>query len=371
MKTSGDPQTEPRYVEIGRNLREQIRRGDLAAGQRLVGERQLAREFGVSPVTMGRALADLARDGVLVRVPGVGTFVADGEAQRVSAVDRARRTFEILVDTSPIDQPLANHYMGPVMGGLQEAAAEHGCAVRFLDQGRTTGPTAAEISEGQGVLYLAPLACRRAEVEELARSAPVVACGVRWPGSLVSTVDSDNVGAAAQVVDYLTRLGHTRILLLTSPAQRTDTVDRIVGFRQALVDHGIDPCNDLFLEADQQEGIGETALGRLDVLMCGRDAPTALFATDYALALESMARLRSLGLHIPNDVSVVGFDDPISAAYLSPPLTTVRQPLREMGRRAAEMLLDLIEHGTQACPTHVFPCTLVVRGSCRSTRHAA
>lgn len=369
MKTSDQPESAPRYIAIGKVLRERISRRELAPGQRLAGERQLAREFGVSPVTMGRALAELADSGVLVRVPGVGTFVSEGDAGRNPADPHGRRTMEILVDTSPIDQPLANHYMGPVMGGLQECAAQHGCAVRFIEQSRSGRLSASDVGEGRGVLYLAPLNSRREEAEDLARSVPVVACGVRWPGSSVATVDSDNIDASAQVVDYLTRLGHRRILLLTSPVYRTDTVDRVEGFCKALEDHGIDVDQDLILTAAHQESIGEDTIGKFDTLMCGRDAPTALFATDYALALESIARLRSMGLHIPNDVSVVGFDDPFSAAYLSPPLTTVRQPLREMGLRAAEMLLDAIEHGVRACRAELFPCTLVIRGSCRSTQH--
>ncbi len=369
MSTSDAPQTAPRYLEIGQELRERIRVGDLAAGQRLGGERQLAREFGVSPVTMSRALAELAREGVVVRIPGAGTFVSDAGVSRANAVVRTRESLEILVDTSPIDQPLANHYMGLVMGGLQEAAAEHGCAVRFLDAARTHTLKPSDIGPGQGLLYLAPLNARRAEADALGESRAVVAFGVRWPGARVTTVDSDNVDAAAQAVDYLVRLGHRDIALMTAQFHRTNTMDRIDGFRQQLRAHGIEPRPDLIIEAAFQEEMGDLALKHLDSIMCGRDAPTALFATDYTLALEAMARLRSMGLHIPNDVSVVGFDDPISAAYLSPPLTTLRQPLREMGRRAAELLLDLVEHGARPCANEVFPCTLVIRGSCRSTRH--
>lgn len=357
----------PLYLEISLALRGRVERGELAPGQKLAGERTLAREYGASPVTLSRALGVLVRDGLLVRRAGSGTYVCEALATLEADPGRSRVHNEILVDTSPIDQPLFNHYMGPVMDGIRLAAEAHGCVVRFLDGKASGALTPAELGPRQGLLLLAPLADRADAAEELARTRPVVACGVQWPDRKVPSVDSDNVDAARQVVDYLARLGHQRILLLTSPDLRTDTRDRRAGFRLATAEHGLE--SDLQLEAEGPEALGNAGRQGLRALMLGRDAPTALFATDYMLALEAMARLREMGLHLPNDVSVVGFDDPVSAAYLSPPLTTVRQPLRRMGRQAAEMLLDLIDHGVHECPAAVFPCSLIVRGSCRSTRH--
>ncbi|MCC6730555.1 MAG: GntR family transcriptional regulator [Chthonomonadales bacterium] len=369
MRSSAGQQTLPRYLEIGRILRERVQCGEIPVGEKLAGERQLARDFGVSPVTMSRALAELAREGIVVRVPGDGTYVRSEGDGRGSSDMTARHLYEILVDTSPIGQPMANYYMGTVMSGLQEAVVQHGCFVRFLRPGAPGARLRLEPKPRQGLLVLAPLAERGGEVAEMARRIPLVVCGARWPGVQVPTVDSDNVEAASQVVEYLLRLGHRDIALVCSPPIRTNSVDRLDGYRRALLCNGVQPREELIVHSAFQYEMGSGAAAQLDALMRSTGAPTALFATDYSLALESMARLRALGLHIPNDVSVVGFDDSLSAPYLSPPLTTVQQPLQQMGRRAAEMLLDLIEGGGHACPVAVCSCTLVVRGSCRSTRH--
>lgn len=368
MSEPSDGRTRPRYVEVGHELRERIENGVYALGQRLVGERQLAREFGVSPVTMSRALAELVRDGMIVRVSGAGTFVSSIGTVAPTA-GQVRGVNEILVDTRPIDQPQANHYTGPVLNGLLEAATEHGFAVRFIGQSDGDRLASSHWRDGRGILYLAPYNSRHSEIEAQAQRCPVVACGVTWPGTRVATVGSDNAGAAAQVVRYLVRLGHREIVLVAPPGLYSDTLDRVTGYKQGLHAHGIELRADLVVETAGQAQFGDSAARYFDDLMLLRRAPTAVFVTGYPLALEAMLRLRSNGLHIPNDVSVVGFDDPISAAYLTPPLTTVRQPLKDIGRRAAALLLALIAHGASARRAEVLPCSLVVRSSCRSTRH--
>ncbi len=364
MALSGNTSS-PLYQEIALILQGQIERGELKPGQKLAGERQLARDFGVSPVTMSRALTELSNRGLLARTPGAGTYVLEKAdipiPQPLSHVD-------IVVDTSPISQPYANHYMGPVMSGVQEVAATHGCGIRFVnDGGERLRP--ADIRANQGLLMLGPLADRLDQATALAKIRPVVACGVRWGHAQVTCVDSDNVAAAMQVVHYLVRLGHRELVLITSPPNRNDTLDRIAGYRQAVLENGLLHSADRVLITDDPSVMGSPAQAQFDDMMTTRSTPTAIFVTEYPLALQVIARVRELGLHVPNDVSVVGFDDPVSAAYLSPPLTTVHQPLRDMGRRSAELLLQVMEKGPGYYGQELFPCTLMVRGSCRSTNH--
>ncbi len=364
MAISGDTSS-PLYLEIAQILQGQIESGELQPGQKLSGERQLAREFGVSPVTMSRALTELAKRGLVNRTPGAGTYV---QANVVSRREQPISQMEIVVDTSPITQPYANHYMGPVMSGVQEIAATHGFGIRFVnDGGELLKPE--DIRANQGLLLLGPLADRLEQAIMLSRLRPVVACGVRWGHAQVTCVDSDNVAAASQVVHYLVRLGHRQLALLTSPPNRNDTIDRIAGYQQAVLECGLNDSVDRLLTTNDPSVMGSDSQRQFDAMMTSRSAPTAIFVTEYTLALQVITRIRALGLHVPNDVSVVGFDDPVSAAYLSPPLTTVHQPLREMGRRSAELLLEVMEKGPGYYGQELFPCTLMMRSSCRSTNH--
>jgi LacI family transcriptional regulator len=359
----------PRYVQIERILRERIAGGELAPGKRLAGERQLAREFAVSPVTISKALAELAREGLIVRQPGGGTFVCDPSGTGVAR--QAPGHYTLFLDTTPISHPAANHYMSLLMVGVQEVAAEQGCSIRFIGSARSSGTKRSWMQENAGLLLCGPVADRREEVVALAAAGtPMIVCGTRWSDVQVPTVDSDNRDAARQVVEYLLRLGHTRLAVVSPAPHRTNTIDRLEGCRTTLQDHAIAVREDYFVQAVTPETLGETAWQRLERILLGAEAPTAVFATDYYLALDVLSKVRALGLHVPHDLSLVGFDDPVSAAHLSPPLTTVRQPLPQMGRRAAERLLKIIA-GTEDSPeVEVFPTRLVIRDSCRSTRYA-
>jgi LacI family transcriptional regulator len=140
--------------------------------------------------------------------------------------------------------------------------------------------------------------------------------------------------------EHLLRLGHRRIGAITGPAEYLCSRARVDGYRSALDRAGLPFDPDLVRHGDFQH---EGGFGHGSDLLSRADPPTAIFAgsDQQALGVYEAARLR--GLRIPEDLSVVGFDDLPAARWVSPPLTTVRQPLADMGRVAAEMLGDLIE----------------------------
>ena len=188
--------------------------------------------------------------------------------------------------------------------------------------------------------------------------APVVIQG--WlPKSGLPSVDVDNVAAARYAVEHLIGLGHRAIGLITNaPLAYTAAAARLAGYRDALAGAGIEPDPGWVAEAAFDAASGRRAMSTL----LARDELTAVFVASDVVAFGAIAAIREAGLRVPDDVSVVGFDDIPLAAFFDPPLTTIRLPAYELGRAAGAALLDRI-HGREVNARTVLPTELVIRSS--------
>src|SRR5581483_11085974 len=158
-------------------------------------------------------------------------------------------------------------------------------------------------------------------------------------GADIPSVGATNWFGARTAIEYLLLLGHRRIAMITGPSTHGCSVDRVAGYRFALEKAGL-PVNPAFIRpgAFRHEAGYEQTCALLDL----PEPPTAIFAGCDGQAMGVYSALRARGLDIPRDVSVVGFDDIPLSSIVTPTLTTVRQPLVEMGRVATNMLLRLI-----------------------------
>jgi len=179
------------------------------------------------------------------------------------------------------------------------------------------------------------------------------------PAAGLPTVSIDNQGGARQAVQHLVRLGHRRIAFIRGPDGNYDAAQRFSGWRETLRAAGLDPAADLVLPGDYSEQSGRAAAEAL--LRAGR-LPDAIFACNDAMALGALAVLREQGRRVPEDVALVGFDDMESARHLG--LTSVRIPMRELGRTAAGLALALAQGSKLATSLTVMPTELMVRRSC-------
>ncbi len=189
---------------------------------------------------------------------------------------------------------------------------------------------------------------------------PVVAIDPHTGPGGIPTVDSDNLAGAATATEHLISLGHRRIAFLSGRDDLESSRLREEGYRQALTAAGITVDPSLVRSGDYRV---ETSRGPARELLTLADRPTAIFAANDLSALAAMEVARDLGLDIPGDLSVIGFDDIPEAARSNPPLTTIRQPIQQMGATAVNLLVDLIR-GHALDSTHVrMPTSLVLRGT--------
>lgn len=188
---------------------------------------------------------------------------------------------------------------------------------------------------------------------------PVVAVDPHTGRSGTSTIEADNVGGARAATEYLIGLGHRRIAHVRGREDLVSASLREQGYREALAAAGI-PFDPALVRVGGYRAAETTDAAR--ELLSLPERPTAVFSANDLSAIRVMEIAEQLGLRVPDDVSVVGFDNVPEAAKATPPLTTVAQPMHEMGAEAVRLLLGLLA-GTVTEEHLRVPATLVIRGS--------
>jgi DNA-binding LacI/PurR family transcriptional regulator len=218
----------------------------------------------------------------------------------------------------------------------------------------------------EGWILVAP---RRADVPGLRAhgeaQADAVVVGASWHESPLPFVDSDNVQGAHLAINHLAELGHRQIALLYADPEASNTQDRLRGFREAMKVHALPVREDWILDVESDYLIDNAMQQRLRAWLGGDDRPTAIFAAGPYIACAVLEAVRDVGLRVPHDLSLVGFDDPTAFADASPAPTTIQQPLEEIGREAIQFLHRRIgAEGTSGESLRtVVPCTLLERAS--------
>jgi len=236
---------------------------------------------------------------------------------------------------------LSSPYYGSLLGGIESAIEEAGMHL-IVSSGH-----ARRDSERQAVELLQRrhsdaliLHLEEALDDEIVCWAklgtPLVLVG-RYVAELEhASVHLDNELGGYMATKHLIKHGHTRVAHITGPLKLYDSRARLAGYRRALAEAGIPFDEQLVVEGDFQEEGGQLAVGRL---LLREKGITAIFAANDQTAAGVLRALREGDVRVPDDISLIGYDDIIFARYLQPELTTVRQPLEEMGRAAAKLVL--------------------------------
>jgi DNA-binding LacI/PurR family transcriptional regulator len=355
----------PRYRQVYGALERGIRSGRWKRGDRLPSEAQLVRDFGASRITVGRAVRDLQLAGFVERHAGSGTFVR-------AARGPAAHSFGLLIPDlgeteifEPICQgmmasPLAEEH-ALVWGSAAEAAASKAenawrLCRQYIDR-RVSG------------VFFAPLEFTPARDDVNGRivqaldeaSIPVVLldrAAAPFPHrGHHDLVGLDNRHAGFVMTEHLLRLGARRIAFV-AVAGAAATVDaRESGYREALLSRGVEPERSLVHRLDPDEADAVRAL-------MAQDRPEALVCANDRTAARIMCTLHRLGYAVPRDVRLVGIDDVDYAAFLPTPLTTLRQPTRQIGAAALAAMLDRVAGSDLPTRDILLQGTLVVRRSC-------
>ncbi len=307
----------------------------------MVSIKDIARAARVSHSTVSRALRNSplvnAKTGALIRK------IAADRGYTVSAVARSlvtKRTRTIGVVVTTIADPFA----GAVVEGIEDAALANDYSVILAAcQGEADREARAVQSFHErrvdGILVMASRIGAHYLPLLSEMRAPIVLINSHHPGDFVYSVRIDDRAAAQEATGHLIGLGHKRIAYIGDRNGFQSDAARLAGYRKALEDGGVRFVRKLVQHEDAAAEGGRAAMRRLLTMA---ERPTGVFCYSDRLALGAMRAARELGLSIPGDVSIVGFDDLFFAQYTEPPLTTIRQPKREMGQQATAILLAIL-----------------------------
>ncbi|MCY7417408.1 MAG: GntR family transcriptional regulator [Chloroflexi bacterium] len=356
--TRGSQAFVPHYVQIRDEIGRRIASGELQKGDRIPSLREMCTEFGVSSITARRALLDLLNEGIVERRGGLGAFV--------TGLKRRARIAIVIIGYSEGSWRENSGSFGQLVGGIASATWEQDALLSVLP---INDPTNAPEALRQ-LLHDHPvdgLLLRVAgdvdwRVVDIPTELSVSTVLIKRtpPVSGVPAVLPDARRAGELAVDHLVGLGHRRIGLITATAATDTYRDHKAGFIAALQRHGIRIGRELVSEVPSV--FGEHRRAAAERLLSLPERPTALVTNADFLALGAYEVAAAHGLVIPDDLSVVSFDDMEFAQHLNPPLTTVRLSYYDLGRVAATTLFRVLDD--EEVPTvQQLPVDLVIRES--------
>jgi len=283
----------------------------------------------------------------------------------VAARALANRRMQSIGVAAVIDGGELNHYFLEVFNGILASAARHeqNTTVFTLHNWGADAVRLPGLCDGRidGLILLAPTFDPNHTI--LPAHTPFVSihANSRLPG--VVNIESDEEQGAYKMVRLLLAQGHRRIMHVAGPAGQVGPERRIRGYQRALASARIKSDAGLIVRAGYNADQAREALRLWLRHHAGRPLPQAIFCANDSAALGCIEMLAELGLRVPADVSVAGFDDTLAARIAVPQLTSVRQPLRAMGIRAVELLLARIEQTGAPTRPFIFPVELVPRAS--------
>ncbi|MEZ8135183.1 DNA-binding transcriptional regulator CytR [Vibrio splendidus] len=324
--------------------------------------KDVAQLAGVSTATVSRALMNPEKVSVSTRKRVETAVLEAGYSPNTLARNLRRNESKTIITIVP---DICDPYFVEIIRGIEDAAVENDYLVLLGDSGQQKKRESSFVNlvftkQADGMLLLGtdhPFDVSKPEQKNLP---PMVMACEFAPELELPTVHIDNLTSAFEAVNYLAQLGHKRIAQISGPTTATLCKFRQQGYQQALRRAGVSMNPAYSTVGDFTFEAGAQAVRQLLALP---EQPTAIFCHNDAMAIGAIQEAKKLGLRVPQDLSIVGFDDIQFAQYCDPPLTTISQPRYEIGRQAMLMMLDLLKGNDVQAGSRLLEAKLVVRGS--------
>ncbi len=360
----------PIYRQLADVLRSQVLKGELKSGDQLPSEFDLVEKYAVSRSSVRHAIDLLVREGLVIRMQGKGNFIVDWRnSQNHGGI------IALLVPDTRL------FLFMNVLNGVESAAKsrDHLLAFSYLgkdySEEKHTFQRLRDQNVGGFIIFPRNYELYDEAIWQLYQDGfPFILIDRHFPDLPSAFVGVDNFQSSYNIAEYLIGLGHRSIGFASLADLNTTTIrDRYAGFRKGISDHGID-FNEgwLFQSPALSSSPVNTEEDEIVTIDCYRrlfrqgKLPSAIFAINDGVAYLVYRAARAEGIRIPEDLSLVGFDDDEYARGLEVPLTTMAQPWYDMGARAAHLLIDRLRGAGSGLPLErvLLPTHLVIRQSC-------
>lgn len=339
----------PKYQQVINKIKKDIDNCTIA--DKLPSERILAKELGVSYMTVRKALDTLLSEDVIIKVPHKGSFVNTQPKQRNGVIG-------YFLDSS-IRSGIASPYYSLLFQELERWAAKKNYAVVFFSDGErerldTLLPTL------DGVIATC-IPSTEDIILEISSHLPVVVIENSTADKTIPAVVIDNFNADLEAVDYIVSLGHTRIGCMTGLFDSKVGTNRFKGFEHGLKQNNIPATKEYIFHGDYSH---ESGIAGAKYFLSLPTVPTAIICANDSMALGAIKELQNNGVKVPEDMSVIGFDDISIAAQSNPALTTVRAPIQKIAKYSCNLLFNKINNKDNDYNHIALSTQLITRDSC-------
>ncbi|UPT57693.1 DNA-binding transcriptional regulator CytR [Dickeya zeae] len=324
--------------------------------------KDVADKAGVSTATVSRAMTNPEKVSAATRKKVEQAALAVGYSAQNLARNLKRHESRTILALVP---DICDPFFSEMLRGIEETAAERGYLVLIGDcaHQRQTEKTFLDLiatRQIDGILLLGSQLPFDAGRDERRHLPPMVMANEFAPELDMPTVHIDNLTAAFEAVSYLHQLGHQRIACIAGPQQIPLSEYRLQGYIQALRRCGLVIDNQYIVHGDFSYDTGSRGL---TTLMSHPTPPSAIFCHSDVMALGALTQARKMGLDVPQDLSLIGFDDIAQASHCFPALTTVSQPRYDIGREATLLLLTQLQQHKVARGSRLMSSQLIIRDS--------
>lgn len=318
--------------------------------------REVARLAGVSVATVSRSLANPEKvsPATLKKVRDVIKSL-DYRPNLLARNFRASKSYSFIV----LVPDITNSFFAEVINAIEDYAQQTGYAVLLGDTRESAEREQEYVNRVETRLADGIIQLRPHPLSTTSGNIPWVnACGCE--ATTGASVRIDNIAAFKTIVEHFIALGHTKIGIITGRRDNSHSIDRLEGYRQAINDAGLTFNNDHIIEGDFTIWSGQSAALAFSKMT---NRPTAICCMNDEMAIGAIQTFKGQGLQVPENISIAGFDDINYAKFWDPGLTTIAQPAKEMGTKAAEMLINMIEgKDTSGCEI-ILPTRFIARQS--------
>ncbi|GAW29434.1 LacI family DNA-binding transcriptional regulator [Carboxydocella sp. ULO1] len=329
--------------------------------------KDVAREAGVSVSTVSRVLNNSKPVSSEIRarvLAAVNKLNFQPNSLARSLVLKKTRLIGVLVPD------IANPFFPVAIAGIEEIASMYGYNILLFN---TFGQIEKELQylnilkekQVDGIIKMSTQVTEKHEEYFASTSIPMVVTSNCTEREDVPCVVIDDVRAAYDATSYLISLGHKRIGMISGPLDDSAGRDRFLGYQQAMLEHKLNIDFNLLKQGNFKVESGKKAMEEILRTVAREELPTAIFAANDEMAIGAIGVLLDNGLRVPEDISVMGFDDIFIAPVFRPALTTVKQPIYDIGAVAARKLVKLIEGEKLSETKTVLPYHIIERNSCR------
>lgn len=350
------------YRKIYTVLRKEVLDGIYQPGEYLPSERELCERFQVERITVRKALELLVEDNLVVKHPGIGTCVRERPGYLASEESCRNIMFVLPISKSGIDR-ITDVFNAELFYRLEKECRSQDYTLIYTSASEQA--SLSEITNGNsicGIIFVSQVQPRVIEECHMAHLPCILVNN--YHGGITSVI-SDNLVGTREVVDYLYEKGHTEIGMITGLPEYFNSQERLLGFRERMAQHHLSVRKEWVQTGNWNFDGGVQAM---EAIFESGSLPTAIFAANDMTALGAIDCIRRHGLSVPEDISVIGFDNISQCKYSYPPLTSVDVDTRVITLAVCDHLISEIETAKSLQYRIVIPVRIVERESVRNIK---